>query len=124
MYGYESQMLSGGIEINTNGRRKMHRKHVINSIKKHLTKHFQFGYEAANSFGIYNTKSRNVLTTQSVQSITVGVLTLRIKFENGSSFKVYCKDLESITYGRGDNSIVINNTIRFPLEGKVCPATI
>ena len=98
----------------------MHRKHVINSVKKHLTKHFQFGYEAANSFGVYSTRPRNALTAQSVRSITVGVLTLRIGFEDGSSFKTYCQNLDSLTYGRGDKTIVIDNTIRIPLEGKVC----
>lgn len=102
----------------------MHRKHVINSIKKHLTKHFQFGYEAANSFGVYSTRARNALTAQSVQGVFVGVLTLRIKFEDGSTFKTYVKNLDSLTYGRGDKTIVINNSIRIPLEGKVCPATI
>ena len=102
----------------------MHRKHVINTLKKHLSKHFQFGYEVGNTFRLYSTRQRNVLAEQSVSGVKVGVLILKIIFEDGSSFKTYVQNLSSLTFGRGDNIIIINNSIRIPLEGKVCPAQI
>ena len=85
----------------------MHRKHVINTVKKYLSNHFSGGWETSTSFRLFNTDLRP-LKPQSVRGVYVGLLYTIIQFYNGSNFKVNNEMLYSLKIT--NTAITINGT--------------
>ena len=92
----------------------MHRKHVINTVKKYLNRYFSGGWELPTSFAMHTRKAKN-LGPGALYSVYVGLDLVKLRFFNGGSYEVSCKQLESFKIV-GDN-IILNGSIQFSIKG-------
>ena len=92
----------------------MHRKHVINTLKKHLKGRFVKRWEMPTSFCMIPVITIN---PGGVYSVYVGLTKLKIHFWQGGQFVIDVKDLDTLVISK--DNIVINDSITFNIKGTV-----
>ena len=96
----------------------MHRKHVINTLKKHLGSNFTKGWEMPTSFSLYSPTTPRQNRAHVVWGVYVGLLKFEVQLSSGGIVSTFCRNLDSLEIK--NDSIVINDSITIPLKGTLC----
>lgn len=96
----------------------MHRKHAINTFRKHLKGMFTQGYNHSTAFGMYDPNvAKKSQRPDTVWGVRVGITKLHIDLFGGAQYSAYLSTIHTLKVTR--KTIIINGSIRIPLEGNV-----
>jgi hypothetical protein len=95
----------------------MHRRHVINTLRKHLNNFLVMGYQTGNSFCMYDPAlKKSEKNADTVYSVRVGVLNLTVTLIGGATFTIPVQHLASMKF-TAKNMLLNGGGIRFALRG-------